>query len=139
MAAETQYFTVAYDNEASGPFVALSTTLLTWDAGASTGFIVKVVDDGTTGTLKVALYTGTLPDDDDVLTQGSTTADANGAAELMLYPAFFREDVAVAQSGVTSWTGPALGTTPTASYSTARRSTLLWARSSRSVAGSSAR
>lgn len=115
MAAQTTYFTVNYDNEAGGPFVALSTTLLTWPGGGS-GYIIMVIDEGTTGTLKVALYSGSIPTNNQQLTQGGTTADTNGPApngdsELMLYPAFFRLDVAVAQSGVTSWTGPALGTT----------------------------
>lgn len=102
------YFTVDYDNEALGPFVAEGVNL-TWTA--SVGFIVKVIDDGTTGTLKVALVSGVLPANNDVLTQGTTTADANLAAQAMLYPAYFREDVAVASSGAITWTGPALGAT----------------------------
>lgn len=104
------YFTVDYDNEASGPFVAEGANL-TWDAAASSGFIVTVIDNGTTGTLKVALLTGSLPTDNDVLTQGSTTADAVGAGVEMLYPAYFREDVQVASTGAITWTGPALGAT----------------------------
>jgi len=102
------YFTVDYDNEATGPFVAEGANL-TWTA--SVGFIVKVIDNGTTGTLKVALVSGNIPADNDVLTQGSTTADAFGAGRSMLYPAYFREDVAVASSGAITWTGPALGAT----------------------------
>lgn len=115
MAAETQYFVVEYDNEASGPFVAEG-ALLTWDAAASSGFVVTVVDNGTTGKLICALYTGTIPDNNDTLTQGSTTADtngpaANGDAELLLYPAYMRDDIALAASGAMTWTGPALGAT----------------------------
>lgn len=102
------YFSVAYDNEASGPFVAEGANL-TWTA--SVGFIVKVIDDGTTGRLICALVSGNLPADNDVLTQGSTTADANGAGLTILYPAYFREDVTVASSGAITWNGPALGTT----------------------------
>jgi len=106
----TQYFQVNYDNEASGPFVAEG-ALLTWDAAASSGFIVTVIDRGTTGKLVVALLTGSLPDDNDQLTQGSTTADADGAGRNILYPAYFREDVSVPASGQMAWTGPALGVT----------------------------
>ena len=102
------YFTVDYDNEASGPFVAEGANL-TWTG--SVGFIIKVIDDGLTGTLKVALVSGTIPTDPMVLTQGSTTADANGDGREMLYPAYFRADVAVAASGAITWTGPALGST----------------------------
>lgn len=109
----TTYFVVVYDNEASGPFVAEG-ALLTWSGG--TGFIVTVVDQGTVGKLHVALISGVRPTNNQVLTQGSTTADTNGPApngdsELLLYPAYMREDVAVAQSGAVSWTGPALGAT----------------------------
>lgn len=114
MAGATQYFVVEYDNEASGPFVALSTNLLTWAGGS--GFIVSVFDDGTTGKLHVALISGAIPTNNQQLTQSTTTADTNGPAangdsELMLYPAYLRADVAVAQSGATTWTGPALGAT----------------------------
>lgn len=115
MASETQYFVVKYDNEAGGPFVAEG-ALLTWDAAASSGFIVTVIDDGTTGKLICALYTGTIPDNNDQLTQGGVTADTagpapNGDAELILYPAYFRPDVSLAATGIMAWTGPALGTT----------------------------
>ena len=116
MAGQTQYFVVEYDNEASGPFVALDGTLLTWDAAASSGVIITVVDDGTTGKLICALYTGTIPDNDDQLTQGSTTADTNGPApngdaQNILYPAYMRPDITVPASGVMAWAGPALGAT----------------------------
>lgn len=108
MAAQTSYFVVNYDNEASGPFVAEG-ALLTWTA--STGFIVTVIDRGTTGKLIVALYTGSIPTDGLTLTQGSVTADANGAGREILYPAYFREDVSVPSTGIMAWTGPALGVT----------------------------
>lgn len=113
MAVETQYFVVEYDNEVSGPFVAEG-ALLTWPGG--TGFIVTVIDDGTTGKLIVALYTGAIPTNNLVLTQSGTTADANGPApngdgELILYPAYFRPDTSLAATGIMAWTGPALGTT----------------------------
>lgn len=113
MAGQTSYFVVEYDNEASGPFVAEG-ALLTWTGG--TGFIITVVDFGTTGKLQCALVSGVIPTNNLVLTQGGTTADTNGPAangdsELMLYPAYARQDLVVAQSGVTTWSGPALGTT----------------------------
>lgn len=115
MAIETSYFVVEYDNEASGPFVAEG-ALLTWDAAASSGFIVKVIDDGLTGKLVCALYTGTIPDNNDVLTQGSVTADTSGPAptgdaEALLYPAYFREDTILSAAGPMTWSGAALGAT----------------------------
>lgn len=114
MAAETTYFVANYDTEASGPFVALSTNLLTWSGG--TGFIVSLIDNGTTGKLHVALVSGVAPTNAQVLTQSTTTANcvgpaANGDSEPLLYPAFFRNDIALAANGVASWTGPALGAT----------------------------
>lgn len=113
MASATSYFVVVYDNEASGPFVAEG-ALLTWTGG--TGSIVTVIDQGTVGKLHVALVSGVLPTNNQVLTQGSTTADTNGPApngdaEPLLYPAYFREDVSLANTGVMAWTGPALGAT----------------------------
>jgi hypothetical protein len=116
MAAETSYIVIEYDNLSGGSFTAESTTLLTWDAAASTGFIVTNIEDGTTGKLIVALYTGTRPDNNDQLTQGAVTADtngpaANGDAETLLYPAFARKDFTVAASGAITWAGLALGAT----------------------------
>jgi len=104
------YFVVEYDNEASGPFVAEGADL-TWDAAASSGTIITVIDRGTTGKLYCALLTGTIPNDNDAMTQGTTTADAFKDGQAILYPAYFREDLAVPSTGITSWTGPALGTT----------------------------
>jgi hypothetical protein len=116
MAAETQYFVVKYDTEVSGPFVALDGTLITWDAAASSGVIITVIDDGTSGKLICALYTGTIPDSTDVLTQGSTTGVTigpapNGDAAPILYPAYMRPDITVPATGVMVWAGPALGAT----------------------------
>ncbi len=104
----TTYYSVKYDNEASGPFVAEGANL-TWTGGV--GFIVTVIDDGVTGKLKIALVSGVKPTNNLVLTQGSVTADANGDAREMLYPAYFREDLQVPSTGIMVWTGPALGTT----------------------------
>ena len=104
------YFAVKYDTEASGPFTA-DDTKVTWDAAASEGHIVTLFDDGTTGILIMALITGTIPDDTDVMTQGSTTANADGDGREILYPAYFREDTSLSAVGAMAWTGPALGTT----------------------------
>ena len=104
----TTYYNVPYDNEAGGPFVAEGTNL-TWTA--SSGFIVSVIDDGLTGKLKIGLISGVAPADNDILTQGGVTANAVGAAELMLYPAYFRADIQVPSTGIMAWTGPALGAT----------------------------
>jgi hypothetical protein len=106
------YFVVDYDNEASGPFTAEGANL-TWDAAASSGFIITVIDRGTTGKLYCALLTGTIPDDNDQMTQGSTTADAVEDAALIAYPAYARQDLEVAGNGNITWDSgaPALGTT----------------------------
>jgi len=116
MAAETTYFVVVYDNLAGGSFTAKSDTLLTWDAAASSGFIITNIENGTTGKLIVALYTGTIPDNNDTMTQGAVTADANGPApsgdaELILYPGYARDDFTVAANGDITWSGLALGAT----------------------------
>ena len=118
MATETQYFVAEFDGEASGPYVAGSVTELTWTGGGR-GFIVTLVEDingASTGKLMVGLIAGAIPSNNDVLTQGSTTGNtsgplANGDASVMLYPAFFREDVSKAAGGALAWTGPALGST----------------------------
>ena len=104
----TDYYNVEYDNEATGPFVAEGANL-TWAGGV--GFVVSVFDDGTTGKLKVALVSGPAPSNNDVITQGSVTADTNGDADLMQYPAYMRDDFTVPSTGIMVWAGPALGTT----------------------------
>ena len=116
MAAETTYFVVVYDNLSGGSFTAKSDTLLTWDAAASSGFIITNFEVGTPGKMIVALYSGTIPDNNDTMTQGAVTADANGPApsgnaELLLYPAYARDDFTVASSGAITWSGLALGAT----------------------------
>lgn len=111
----TTYYDVAYDNEATGPFVAEGANL-TWTGGV--GFIVTVVDNGTTGNLKIALISGPAPSNNDVLTQGSTTADTVGTPTVMLYPAYFREDLQVPSTGIMVWTGPALGATHSFNFDT---------------------
>ena len=109
------YITVDYDGQAGGEFVEEG-ALVTWTVpSASSGFIVTDIPDGAAGTLKMALVSGVLPSNNAVLTQGGVTANANnenGAKiDTMLYPAYFREDVAVASTGAITWTGPALGAT----------------------------
>jgi len=104
----TTYYNVPYDNEAGGSFVEEGAAL-SWTA--SIGFIVNAIPDGTTGYLKIGLISGNPPANNDVLTQGAVTADAVGAAKLMLYPAYFRRDLQVPSSGIMSWTGTALSST----------------------------
>ena len=118
MATETTYFVMEYDTLAGGTFTAEG-ALLTWDAAASSGFIVTSVADplvATEGKLVCALYTGTIPDSADTVTQGGVTANtigpaAAGGAEALLYPAYAREDITLAASGAMTWAGPALGAT----------------------------
>ena len=109
------YITVDYDGQSGGEFVEEGANV-TWTSPSSgVGFLVTDIPDGTAGTLKMALVSGPSPDDNAVLTQGGVTANANAVApakiDTMLYPAYFREDVAVASTGAITWTGPALGTT----------------------------
>jgi hypothetical protein len=109
------YITVDYDGQSGGEFVEEGANVTWVSPSAGVGFIVTDIPDGTAGTLKMALVSGPLPDDNAVLTQGGVTANANAVApakiDTMLYPAYFREDVAVAASGAITWTGPALGAT----------------------------
>jgi hypothetical protein len=91
----TTYFKVLYDNQAGGEYTGTGTpgfTELTWPGGGR-GQIIQDFPDGTTGKLSVALIAGALPTDGQVLTQGAVTADANGAATTLLYPAYMRLDV----------------------------------------------
>ena len=109
------YITVDYDGQSGGEFVEEG-ALVTWTVpSSSSGFIVTDIPDGTAGTLKMALVSGVAPSNNATLTQGGVTALANNESgakiETMLYPAYLREDVAVASTGAITWTGPALGTT----------------------------
>ena len=115
MASETEYFIAEYDNEASGPFVAQSLNELTW-AGGGRGYVVTLIDDGSTGKLMCALIAGSIPANNEVLTQSTTTADTSGPlpsgdGAVLQYPAYFREDVSKAAAGAMAWTGPAVGAT----------------------------
>ncbi len=104
----TNYVQVNYDNEASGPFVQ-DAVPVTWTGG--TGYIVTVIDNGLTGKLTIATEGTDYPLNDEVLTQGTTTADADGDARAILYPGYFREDTSITSAGAMAWTGPALGAT----------------------------
>ena len=108
MATTATYYLVEYDTEASGPYVAEGANL-TWTGGV--GFVITVIDEGTSGRLYFALISGVPPTAAQVLTQGATTSNASDDAILIDYPAYARADLAVAGSGAITWTGPALGTT----------------------------
>lgn len=100
---------VRYDNESGGPFVV--GTNITWPGGGI-GELVKLVDNGTTGKLYFTrLAGGDGPQDDEVITQGGVTADANGNAEDIKYPIFLSEDLVVPASGACTWAGLAIGAT----------------------------
>lgn len=107
----TTYYILEYSNRAGGSFVEEG-AFVTWNAAADEGFIVWDIDlGGNTGKMAIAIIDGsTVPDDADTLTQGGVTADVDTSNPL-LYPAYFRDDVAVAASGAITWTGPALGAT----------------------------
>lgn len=92
----TIYFKTLYDNQAGGEFVGESVgfTELTW-AGGGRGMVVQDFPNGTAGKLSVALIAGALPGDGVTLTQGAVTADCDGPASTLLYPAYFRLDVDV--------------------------------------------
>jgi len=111
----TQYVIVDYDGQSGGEFVEEG-ALVTWTVpSSSSGFIVTDIPDGAAGSLRMALVSGVLPSNNATLTQGGVTALANSDAgakiENMLYPAYAREDLAVASTGAITWTGPALGAT----------------------------
>lgn len=106
----TQYYVVTYSNQAGGNFT-VEGAFVTWNAGADSGFIIWDIDDGATGKLALALVGSSIPPDAaDVLTQGGVTADVD-TSNILLYPAYFRTDVAVSGAGAVTWTGPALGAT----------------------------
>lgn len=115
MAGDTVYFVAEYDTLAGGSFTEEGADL-TWPG--SSGFIITDVAGAvsTEGKLHVALLTGSIPTSGQTLTQGGVTASctgpaSNGDAASLLYPAYAREDLAVAAAGPLSWTGPALGAT----------------------------
>lgn len=105
----TTYYVLEYSNRAGGAFVEEG-AFVTWNAGADSGFIISDIDlGGNTGRLYLALVTGSVaPDAADTLTQGGVTADVD-TSNVLLYPAYLRDDIAVASSGAITWTGPALG------------------------------
>jgi hypothetical protein len=108
----TTYYILEYSNLAGGNF-AEEGAFVTWNAGADSGFVITdiVGSPTTTGKLAIAIVDGSVvPDAADTLTQGGVTADVD-TSNPMLYPAYLRDDVAVAASGAITWTGPALGTT----------------------------
>lgn len=104
------YYICEYSNQAGGNFT-VEGAFVTWNAGADSGFIIWDQDDGATGRLGIALVgSSTAPDAADTFTQGGVTADSD-AVNLMLFPAYARQDLAVASTGNITWTGPALGAT----------------------------
>jgi len=107
----TTYYTLEYSGRAGGSF-AEEGAFVTWNAAADSGFIVWDIDlGGNTGKMAIAIIDGSIvPDAADTLTQGGVTADVD-TSNLLLYPAYARDDVAVAASGAVTWTGPALGAT----------------------------
>jgi hypothetical protein len=117
MASPTTYFVAEYDNLAGGNFSELGATLLSWP-GSGTGFVITDIPDGTTGKIMVALITGSIPTNNQTLTQGGVTADTsgplpNGDGTALLYPAYFRRDVELSAAGAYTWdsTAPALEVT----------------------------
>lgn len=110
----TTYYTLDYDSLAGGSF-APEGAFVTWNAGADSGFIITDIDQGLgNGRMSIALITGSAPPEiGDVLTQGGVTSTIN-RSEILLYPAYFREDVSIQPNGDDldiRWTGPALETT----------------------------
>lgn len=104
------YYLVEYSNQAGGNFT-VEGAFVTWNAGADSGFIIWDQDDGATGKLGIALIGASIPPDAlDTLTQGGVTADVDAVSDL-LWPAYIRQDLAVASTGNITWTGPALGAT----------------------------
>lgn len=104
----TTYYVLEYSNLAGGSF-AEEGAFVTWNAAADSGFIISDVTlTSTTGRLYIAIVgSSVVPDAADTLTQGAVTADVD-TSNLLLYPAYLRDDIAVASSGAITWTGPAL-------------------------------
>lgn len=97
------YFKVLYDTQAGGEYTSDHSTPgyteLTWPGGGRGQIIQDFPDAGATGKLHVSLIAGALPTDGQTMTQGAVTADANGAATTLLYPAYFRLDVDITDVG----------------------------------------
>lgn len=67
-----------YDNEAGGPFT--NGEAISWDAGASTGTLLKIIDDGATGQMWITVIGGVAPTDGDTIlgAVSAATADVDG-------------------------------------------------------------
>ena len=99
------YNTLAGGNYAAG-------TNITWPGGGIGELVTVVEETGTTGKLYFTrLAGGDGPQNGETITQGGVTSSADGNAEPILYPIWFRQDVAIAANGDITWTGPALGAT----------------------------
>ena len=98
------YFKVLYDTLAGGSFSGegVAFTELTWTGGGRGQIIEDFPGASSDGKLHVALIAGNLPADGNTLTQGGVTADANGAATTLLYPAYFRLDTDITQDTPTA-------------------------------------
>lgn len=66
-----------YDTEASGPFTLGET--LTFTSPAGTAKLVKLVDNGTTGEMIIAMLTGSVPVDNSTIAGATATAIVNGS------------------------------------------------------------
>jgi hypothetical protein len=107
-----------YDNEASGPFS--EGEIVTFGGGA-TGELVILRDNGTVGSMYVALISGTTPANDETITGGTSaaTADVNGTPFNSRFPLKVRDDLTYTESTGNirlSGSAPGLGTTHSCLY-----------------------
>jgi hypothetical protein len=72
------YVALWYEDEGSDP-VAYE-KYLSWDAGASEGYISDITDDGTSGSLTLIVVKGQVPGDNDVVSDGTNAVTLSSVA-----------------------------------------------------------
>ncbi len=98
-----------YDGETGGPFSEDSNVTF---GGGGVAELVLLYDNGTEGEMYCKMISGSIPLNNETITQGGASADVNGDAFVSRFPAKIREDTSFTSSnGNIRWTGPALGTT----------------------------
>lgn len=98
-----------YDGETSGPFTVGDNVTF---GGGGVAELVLLYDNGTEGEMYCKMISGSIPLNNETITQGGTTADVNGDSFESRFPVKIAEDTSfTASNGNIRFTGPALGTT----------------------------
>ena len=98
-----------YDGETGGPFIAGDNVTF---GGGGVAELVLLYDEGTTGEMYCKMISGSIPLNNETITQGGASALVNGDSFISRFPAKIAEDTSfTSATGNIRWTGPNLGTT----------------------------